>query len=149
MINTIWYMDKFQVNPNNAVIRWMMQIIQHYNHNKYWKYRKIVVSTDIKYPKWIKIFMLYYIKRCVNLQANSHTDYISFSSCLPMDWLFSCKWVCNRLTRTPNITHFFSNGFAPRPSAGSSRITSPSTWCLLIWCRALRVATESNTMEKS
>ena len=57
-------MDKFQVNPNNAVIRWMMQIIQHYNHNKYWKYRKIVVSTDIKYPKWIKIFMLYYIKRC-------------------------------------------------------------------------------------
>ncbi len=57
-------MNNIQVNPNNAVIRCMMQIIQHYNHNKYWKYRNIVVSTDIKYPKWIKMLMLFYIKRC-------------------------------------------------------------------------------------
>lgn len=57
-------MDKFQVDPANPFIRWMMQIIQHYNHTKYWKYRKIVISTDVKCPKWMKILMLFYIKRC-------------------------------------------------------------------------------------
>lgn len=52
------------VNPENRIVGWMMGIIQHYNPPKYWKYRSVVVDSKNKTPKWIKLLMLFYIKKC-------------------------------------------------------------------------------------
>lgn len=39
-------------------------IIQHYNPKRYWKWRSKVVDPKCKIPVWIKVIMLFYIKRC-------------------------------------------------------------------------------------
>lgn len=38
-------------------------LIYHYNHQRYWKYRSIVIDKNNKTPNWIKVLMLLYIKR--------------------------------------------------------------------------------------
>lgn len=55
---------EYEVNPNNSKISWLIHIVQHYNPKKYWKYRAKVVDPNCKYPKWVKLLMLFYIKRC-------------------------------------------------------------------------------------
>lgn len=35
----------------------------HYNHERYWKFRSIVINSSNKTPNWIKMLMLLYIKR--------------------------------------------------------------------------------------
>lgn len=57
-------MAKLNVNPNNRFIRWIMGIVQHYNPNKYWSRREIVVNPNNKTPKLIKLIYLFYIKKC-------------------------------------------------------------------------------------
>jgi serine acetyltransferase len=57
-------MAKMNVNPNNRIISYLMGIVQHYNPNKYWKYREIVVNPNSRVPKFVKLYMLFYIKRC-------------------------------------------------------------------------------------
>ena len=52
--------------------------IQHYNHNKYWKYRAIVVSRVKKYSKIRKIVYLYKIKKMDaynNASFGTHLNY--------------------------------------------------------------------------
>lgn len=51
------------VNPNNWFISVLVHQIQHYNPERYWRYREIVVNPLSKVPKIIKLFMLLYIKR--------------------------------------------------------------------------------------
>ena len=41
----------------------ILSIIQHYNHEKYWKRRSIVTSPAARTPILIKLYYLYYIKR--------------------------------------------------------------------------------------
>lgn len=41
-----------------------MGFIQHYNHDKYWKRRSLVVDQNNKVPTLIKLYYLYYIKKC-------------------------------------------------------------------------------------
>lgn len=41
----------------------MRSIIQHYNENRYWKYRNIVINHNNKIPRFIKVILLFYIKR--------------------------------------------------------------------------------------
>ena len=57
-------MAKMNVNPRNRWIKKLMGIVQHYDPDKYWKRREIVVDKDNKTPKIIKLYFLYYIKRC-------------------------------------------------------------------------------------
>lgn len=52
------------INPENKIINWVRGWVQHYNHDKYWKRRAIVVDPNNKTPKIIKLWYLYYIKRC-------------------------------------------------------------------------------------
>lgn len=40
-----------------------MALIQHYNHEKYWRRRAIVIDPTNKTPLVIKLYYLYYIKR--------------------------------------------------------------------------------------
>lgn len=57
-------MAKMLVNPHNRFVQYLMGIVQHYNPDKYWRYRKIVVNPHSRWPKIIKLYMLYYIKKC-------------------------------------------------------------------------------------
>lgn len=38
--------------------------IQHYNHEKYWKIRAIVIDPSSKYSKILRLLFLFYLKRC-------------------------------------------------------------------------------------
>lgn len=57
-------MAKMNVNPHNYFIKRIMGMVQHYDPEKYWKRREIVVDPNNKTPKIIKLFYLYYIKKC-------------------------------------------------------------------------------------
>jgi len=50
------------LNINNFFISKIRSIIQHYDHNKYWKYRAYVVKNGGN--KLVKLWRLIYIKRC-------------------------------------------------------------------------------------
>lgn len=51
------------VNVNNKIIAFMLGVIQHYNPNRYWKYREYAINK--KYRNYIfKLYALLYVKRC-------------------------------------------------------------------------------------
>ena len=52
------------VNPRNYWIKQIMGYVQHYNPDKYWHRRQIVVEPNNKVPYIIKLWFLYYIKKC-------------------------------------------------------------------------------------
>ncbi|HAT4122594.1 serine acetyltransferase [Clostridium perfringens] len=52
------------INTNNWLIKQVMGIVQHYNHEKYWNRRDKVVNPNCTLPKIIKYYYLFYIKRC-------------------------------------------------------------------------------------
>lgn len=43
--------------------RFVWNHIRHYDHDKYWKRRAIVINPDIKIPKLVKLYYLYYVKK--------------------------------------------------------------------------------------
>ena len=58
-------MAKMFVDPRtNKLVKYLTGVVQHYNPDKYWRYREIVVDPKSKWPKIIKLYMLYYIKKC-------------------------------------------------------------------------------------
>ena len=57
-------MAKMNVNPNNYFVKRIMGMVQHYDSDKYWSRREIVVNPENKTPKIIKLYYLYYIKKC-------------------------------------------------------------------------------------
>ena len=52
-----------EIDSDNRYIKWFMSIINHYNHDKYWRRREIVVNQEIRAPKIIRLYYLFYIKR--------------------------------------------------------------------------------------
>ena len=42
----------------------ILAIIQHYNHDKYWRRRSIVTNPADKTNQLLKLYYLYYIKKC-------------------------------------------------------------------------------------
>ena len=57
-------MAKMNVNPRSGFIKLIMGRVQHYNPDKYWKRREIVVDPENHTPKIVKLYYLYYIKKC-------------------------------------------------------------------------------------
>lgn len=56
----------------------IMSITQHYNHNKYWKMRQVVVDENNKMPIIIKLIYLYRIKKSDafnNASMGTHLNY--------------------------------------------------------------------------
>lgn len=43
--------------------KFFLSLIQHYNHDKYWKRRSIVVNPQNNTPLFLKLYYLFYIKR--------------------------------------------------------------------------------------
>ncbi|MGL4742436.1 MAG: serine acetyltransferase [Sarcina sp.] len=52
------------LNRNNWLMRKLQSTVQHYDHEKYWSRRDKVINPDCKVSKLLKIWYLYYIKRC-------------------------------------------------------------------------------------
>jgi serine acetyltransferase len=52
------------MNLNKIYISFFRYRIQHYNPEKYWRRRQIVVDPNAKIPKWLKWYYLYYVKKC-------------------------------------------------------------------------------------
>lgn len=50
-------------SPNNKIGRWIMSIIQHYDHSKYWHRREILTDSNNNSPLLLKLYYLFYIKR--------------------------------------------------------------------------------------
>lgn len=44
--------------------KWIQGIVQHYNHDKYWRRRNVVINPIDKTNIFIKLYYLWYIKRC-------------------------------------------------------------------------------------
>lgn len=47
----------------SRIERIMRIFVQHYNHDKYWRRRKIVTDPHSRVPKWLRMYYLFYIKR--------------------------------------------------------------------------------------
>ena len=61
----------------NKLEKYMRCIVQHYNPKKYWKFRQQVIGQN-QVPKIIKLFKLFYIKRCDafnNASLGTHIGY--------------------------------------------------------------------------
>lgn len=56
-------MAKMNVSPSNGIVKYIMGIVQHYNHDKYWKRREICVDPNNNTSKIIKLYYLHYIKK--------------------------------------------------------------------------------------
>lgn len=52
-----------KINPKSKFVEWVMSIVTHYNHKKYWRRRNVVVDPDNKTNILIKLYYLFYIKR--------------------------------------------------------------------------------------
>lgn len=51
---------------------------QHYNHDKYWSWREKVIDPDCKLPALVKLWYLYWIKKCDacnNATMGTHIGY--------------------------------------------------------------------------
>lgn len=51
------------ININNPFIKVVFNMVNHYNHEKYWKMRKEVINSNSKVPKLIRLYYLFRIKR--------------------------------------------------------------------------------------
>lgn len=52
--------------------------VQHYNEERYWRFRAIAVDPTNKLPKILRLFCLYYVKRCdafCNASTGAHLGY--------------------------------------------------------------------------
>ena len=61
----------------NKVENYIRCLVQHYNPQKYWKLRKYVIEKN-QIPKLLKLFFLFYIKRCDafnNASLGTHLGY--------------------------------------------------------------------------
>lgn len=48
---------------DNRIVKFLMHVVQHYNHDKYWQMRKEVIDNKSKIPKIIRIWYLFRIKK--------------------------------------------------------------------------------------
>lgn len=67
--------EKVKLNPIEHFLRGS---VQHFNQEKYWKRRKLVVAAESRIPKLIRYYYLYYIKKCDafnNASLGTHIGY--------------------------------------------------------------------------
>lgn len=51
------------INSENKIIKKIISYINHYDHDKYWRRREIVVNPKIKASRLKRLYCLYYIKK--------------------------------------------------------------------------------------
>ena len=55
-------MAKMNINPHNFLVKKIMGIVQHYDDDKYWRRREIVVNPKNKTCKLIKLYYLFILR---------------------------------------------------------------------------------------
>lgn len=65
------------MNLNKIYISFFRYRIQHYNPDKYWRRRQIVVDPNANVPKWLKWYYLYYVKKCDAYNNASFATYMN------------------------------------------------------------------------
>ncbi len=65
------------MNLNRIYISFFRYRIQHYNPDKYWRRRQMVVDPNAKIPKWLKWYFLYYVKKCDAYNNASFATYMN------------------------------------------------------------------------
>lgn len=51
------------VDAKKYFARHLLSLITHYNHEKYWRMRKVVLNTNDKHPRLLKLYYLLRIKK--------------------------------------------------------------------------------------
>ena len=67
----------FHMDLSKAYIKLFRHRIQHYDPEKYWKRRALVVDPQAKIPLWLKYYYLYYVKKCDAFNCASFATYIN------------------------------------------------------------------------
>lgn len=62
-INLLEINAEGNTSVGNPIIKWIWSVMHGYDHKKYWRRRQIVVDKDNKTKKWLKILILFLIKR--------------------------------------------------------------------------------------
>ena len=62
---------------SRAYIKWFRYRMQHYDPEKYWKRRALVVDPQAQIPLCLKYYYLYYIKKCDAFNNASFATYIN------------------------------------------------------------------------
>lgn len=65
------------MNLDKLYIKFFRYRIQHYNPDKYWKRRALVIDPRAKIPLWLKYCYLMYIKKCDAYNNSSFATYIN------------------------------------------------------------------------
>lgn len=52
-----------KINEGNPLVMLFINHLKHYNHKKYWKMRSEVINPNSKYPKLLRLYWLYKIKK--------------------------------------------------------------------------------------
>lgn len=53
-----------RIDETNPVVMFFVNWIKHYNHKKYWERRNEVINPNSRYLKFLRLYWLFYIKRC-------------------------------------------------------------------------------------
>ena len=62
------------------VERFMRSFVQHYEEKKYWKRRSAVIDPNSRVPKLLRMYYLYYIKRCDSFNNASLGTHMGFGT---------------------------------------------------------------------
>ena len=77
------------IDTNNRWVKKLMSLINHYDHEKYWKRREVVVNPKIKASKLRRLYYLFYIKKVDSYwHCTFGTNYLSGSQFVtpPLLW---------------------------------------------------------------
>lgn len=55
--------------------------VQHYDEDKYWKRRNLVIDPDSKLPKLLKYYYLYFVKRCDSFNNATMGTHLGMGAC--------------------------------------------------------------------
>ena len=86
-----------KINSDNKLIQKFMSFINHYDHDKYWRRREVVVNPNIKASKLKRLYYLYYVKKVDSYwHCSFGTGYMTGSQFLAPPHLMAWpKWYHN------------------------------------------------------
>lgn len=85
------------INTENKFVKKIMSYINHYDHEKYWTRREVVVNSNIKASILRRLYYLFYIKKVDSYwHCTFGTNYLSGSEfSTPPHFVAWSKWYNN------------------------------------------------------
>lgn len=87
------------INTENKFVKKIMSYINHYDHEKYWRRREVVVNSNIKASIIKRLYFLFYIKKVDSYwHCSFGTNYLSGSKfSTPPHFVAWAEWNNNGL----------------------------------------------------